>query len=345
MTDDVPTVEVRDRLGEVSAAWDALVDQAPLPSPFLRSWWLESVAVGAPRFLLVFDGPTLLGGLALEADRLLGVPRLRIVGFVLGADHLDLVALPGREAEVVASLARWFRRRGSRVIDLVGIGVASRVREALPPPVRSTQVDIAPWRLLEPHWVARIFDDEGELRHLLVRPLRRLRRAGVEHRIVTPAGSAAALERLRVLHAAQWGTRSEFLPAFEPFARAVGVGIERGELVLHELVVDDRVIATQAWFEVAGRLSYYQGGRDLARPWRGAGSVLMAFAVERGAASGCHELDLLRGDDKYKELWTDRSRPLLRLETGHGVVGRAAFRALPAARRLREARRSRATHR
>jgi hypothetical protein len=42
MSDAAPKVLVRSRAGLLGAAWDALVERLPLPSPFLRSWWLRT---------------------------------------------------------------------------------------------------------------------------------------------------------------------------------------------------------------------------------------------------------------------------------------------------------------
>ena len=85
-------MEVRTRLGPLAVRWDELVDRLPLPSPFLRSWWLEHTAGRRPRFVLV-----------MEDGALLGVPRLRVMGAgALCPDHLDAVVLPGREADVLA---------------------------------------------------------------------------------------------------------------------------------------------------------------------------------------------------------------------------------------------------
>jgi hypothetical protein len=49
-----------------AAQWDQLVDSSPLPSPFLRSWWLTGAGGPGSHFLLVVNGAHLLGGLALE---------------------------------------------------------------------------------------------------------------------------------------------------------------------------------------------------------------------------------------------------------------------------------------
>src|SRR4051794_36422671 len=102
--DDRSTVRVlvQPRLGPWATAWDKLVEQLPVPSPFVRSWWLEATAGPQPRFVLVTDGHALLGGIALQEERWLGMPYLAVMGAgVLCPDHLDLVAAWDREDDVV----------------------------------------------------------------------------------------------------------------------------------------------------------------------------------------------------------------------------------------------------
>ena len=66
------------------------------PSPFLRSWWLRGAGGHRRCFLLVVQDDRLLGGLALEEGRRLGLPCLRMMGSAaLAQDHLDLLAGPG----------------------------------------------------------------------------------------------------------------------------------------------------------------------------------------------------------------------------------------------------------
>ena len=75
-------LEVSD-LGSWRAAWDALVLTAPLPTPFLRSWWLDAqraVRDGSALFVLVVQGEQLLGGQALQVDRVLGAQRIQALG-------------------------------------------------------------------------------------------------------------------------------------------------------------------------------------------------------------------------------------------------------------------------
>jgi hypothetical protein len=110
-------------LGEWAPAWDKLVATAPVPTPFLRSWWLDAVGQRNSELLLFVEGSELIGGLAIERrGQILGVP---VYGFCgsgpLCPDHLDVLAAPGREAAVCHALRQWWTRPGCRVLDLDGL--------------------------------------------------------------------------------------------------------------------------------------------------------------------------------------------------------------------------------
>ena len=107
-----------------AAQWDQLVDASPLPSPFLRSWWLTGAGGPGRQFLLVVDGAHLLGGLALEKRHPLLSVRMMGDGS-LCPDHLDLLVAPGHEAAVVSLLRGWLCRPGERLLDLKGIRAGS----------------------------------------------------------------------------------------------------------------------------------------------------------------------------------------------------------------------------
>jgi CelD/BcsL family acetyltransferase involved in cellulose biosynthesis len=330
------TTEVRPALGDLGGPWDALVDVAPLPSPFLRSWWLDGVAGPKPRFVIVRDGGDLIGGMALEEDRPLGVARLRPIGVLLGADQLDIVAAPGREDDVEEALRAWLRTYRARVVDLVGCSEQTRLVAVLPQP-RVEAVDVAPWTPLPPSFSDFLALRPGDLRSQIDRPRRRLRREGVSYRVVEPADGERALTDLRRLHEHVFGTASQFLPVFDRFARAAPAGIARQELVLHEFVADGRTVAVNVCFEVANRVSFYQGGRDTDRRWRGSGTALIAHSVEHGIDAGCRELDLLRGAEGYKRQWATEQREILRVRSGRGIGGRLGLLGLGLGARSRRA--------
>jgi CelD/BcsL family acetyltransferase involved in cellulose biosynthesis len=104
--------------------------------------------------------------------------------------------------------------------------------------------------------------------------------------------------------------------------------------------VDDEVIATNVCFQVAGRMSYYQSGRDIDHRWRGVGMTLIARAIEHAVAAGCHEVDFLRGREGYKREFASQERQLLRIQAQWGMRGRAASAVLAVARRARRATRA-----
>ena len=142
-----PSLLDTSQLDEWAPQWDRLVDAAPLPSPFLRSWWLTGTGGTGRHFLLVVDRSELLGGLALEQPH--RTSRVRVMGDgPLCPDHVDLLAAPGHEPAVVALIGDWFRRPGGRIVDLRGIREGSALAETLPGTVRSEPMAAAPFALL-----------------------------------------------------------------------------------------------------------------------------------------------------------------------------------------------------
>lgn len=338
-------VEVSDRLGDSSAAWDRLVDRAPIPSPFLRSWWLSAMASDRDAcFLLVVAEGELLGGLALERQRSLGLPVLRALGSgPLNPDHLDLVAAEGQDAVVAVAVAAWLHRRGSRFVDLSGVAEGNRLGPACGERPYVTEDEEAPWVLLP-----ATYDDYRAtlppiMRNSIRRSTNKLARQGdVAFRVVEASDLENSLVRLRALHAEQFGAESGFIEEFERFSAAARAGHPRGELRLFELWVGDEVTAVDVAFTVCGRMSYYQGGRSLDERFSGAGTVLMAGGFEWACDQGLREVDLLRGTEPYKTQWApERRRRVVRVRVGVGPAGRAALKAAA----LRESPRVRAVGR
>jgi CelD/BcsL family acetyltransferase involved in cellulose biosynthesis len=330
MNDDtIPKVLVQPRLGAWAPTWDALVERLPLPSPFLRSWWLETTSGPRPCFLLVVEAGTLAGGLALQEERWLGVPYLRMMGSGwLCPDHLDLVAAPDREEAVAGALTAWLSRPGSRILELEGVAATARVEATLPGKIRRKVIDAAPWAPLpsDPdEWFAT---RSRNFRANLRKASRRLEEDGVVHRVAPPAPVEASLESLRRLHAAHWGDQSRFLTSFAQFAAAARAGADRGELVIHELVNGDEVIAAIAALETAGRLSLYQSGRSADRRWRNATTILLARAVQDACRRGLTEVDLLRGGETYKHNFASATREIAQLRAATGARARLGLNVL-----------------
>jgi CelD/BcsL family acetyltransferase involved in cellulose biosynthesis len=316
-----PTLLGVPRLNRWAAQWDQLVDSSPLPSPFLRSWWLTETAGPGRHFLLVVDGADLLGGLALEKRHPMLSVRMMGDGS-LCPDHLDLLAAPGREAAVVGLLRDWLCRPGERLLDLKGVRTGSWLIEALPGRVRCQPMPVAPFTLLPESPEAYRATLPSQFRRNLRASTKRLAAEGVTHQAIRGRAALQRLGTLRELHRAQWGSRSGFLPVFDRFAAGFAGGCEADEVVVHELGNDNLVVATVTAFEVAGRVSLYQSARLTDRRWRDATTVLLAAIIDDACARGFDEVDFLRGDEPYKGRFAPNYREMVRLVAGTGVVGR-----------------------
>jgi CelD/BcsL family acetyltransferase involved in cellulose biosynthesis len=326
-------------LNSWASQWDQLVNLSSIPSPFLRSWWLTGVGGPRSHFLLAIQGDQLLGGLALEERRRLGLPWLRMMGTGrLCPDHLDLLALPGHEDAVVGAVRAWLRRPGPRLLDMESVPGGSLLAAALPGPVRREPQAGAPWAGLPDDPETYLAARPRTLRKTLRQSAARFAAEGASHRVSRGPSVAGSLESLRRLHEAQWGDQSRFLPDFRRFATACRLGAERDEVAVHELAVGETVIAVMVSFEVAGRLSLYQSARLTEFRWRDATTVLLNAAIADACERGFAEVDFLRGEEAYKSNFAPERRELLRLRTASGWTGRAALAIETAARKVKRSR-------
>jgi CelD/BcsL family acetyltransferase involved in cellulose biosynthesis len=324
---------VHPRLGHWAPQWDDLVDLSPLPSPFLRSWWLTGTAGHRRRFVLVVRDDRLLGGLALEERRRLGLPYLTMMSAgPLCPDHLDLLVSPGEEDAVVSGVSAWLRRPGTRILGLDGIYANSPLIRALPGPVSCESLAVAPWVPLLTDATAYLAARPAGFRKTLRRASSRLAAEGATHRINRGPSAVQSLETLRQLHSAQWGERSRFLPSFDRFAAGCRLGAEADEVAVHELAVGEAVIAIMVVFEVAGRVSLYQSARLTDFRWRDATTLLLAAVITDACNRGFTEVDFLRGDEAYKNNFAPERRELLRLRAASNRAGRVVLLADEAAR-------------
>lgn len=311
------------RLGEHADRWDELVAGLELPSPFLRSWWVDHAAAAEPTIVLVTDGGYLLGGMALQRREFYGVDRIGVLGGgPLAPDHLDVVAADSDRVAVTDAVVAWLRRPGSRIIDLDGMAANSSLVSALvgpQPDRRVSLIDPAPYVRLPATTVEYLGTRPGKSRSTISRTDKRLTKAGVSFRVRPAAEVDQALDTLRSLHDGRWAEESGFLSQWDAFAAAARAGAGRGEVVFSELVAPDgQMIATEVDFVVAGRVSFYQAGRLTDHDWRGSGSMLKARIVGGAIDDGAVEFDLLRGAEPYKTEWADGQRPLVSVQLAIG---------------------------
>jgi CelD/BcsL family acetyltransferase involved in cellulose biosynthesis len=331
-----PSVLVRPDLSHWTPEWDQLVEQSPLPSPFLRSWWLTGTAAARCQFVLVTRDDRLLGGLALEERRRLGVPFFTMMGAgPLCPDHLDLLAERGQEDAVIMSLSGWLRRPGTRLLSFEGVPADSLLMKALPAPVHRELLTVAPWTVLAADGDAYLAARSAGFRKNLRKASSRLAAEGIGHRVNRGPAAIRSLDTLRRLHGAQWGGQSRFLPSFDRFAAACRLAAEVDEIAVHELARDEDVVAIMISFEVAGRISLYQSARLTDARSRDATTVLLNAIIRDACGRGFTEVDFLRGDEAYKNNFAPSQRQLLRLRATSGMPGRVVLTAETAARKAK----------
>lgn len=335
------TTTVVTALGEHAPAWDALVGTSAVPTPFLRSWWLGALPPKTPSHLLFHDDEGILvGGLALTRDRPLGVPRLRVAGAgVLCPDHLDLLARPGDEAAVGAAGVAWLTRGRRGLVDLAGLVQDSLLGRHLALEGRRVEtLDVAPYAGLPAHPGEFLAGLSAGTRRSVRRSDRRLGASGAVHRRVARDRLAPALADFRRLHEAR-GDRAPLVAELPTLGRALAAGLAAGEARVDVLETGGRAAAVSLAFVVGGRLSLYQVARSLARDDDGAGTVLLHRVIADAVRDGCHEVDLLRGDESYKSSLATGRRTLERVRYGRGPLAAGALTgALTGARAARAAR-------
>jgi CelD/BcsL family acetyltransferase involved in cellulose biosynthesis len=305
---------------------------ALVPTPFLRSWWLASIAGATAEFVLFLDGPELIGGVAVERRfREGGIPVFQFMGGgALCPDHLDAVAAPGRQEDVVELLREWWSAPGSRVFYGDGLAEDSLLERAFG--ARATSViDVAPWSPLPADPSAYFAARSANLRKSVRKAENRFERLGIRQRLVTGADLPAVLAVFAELQHRR-GDRERLLAEMPRLSRAVSAGVAAGEVDVDVLESDDGIVAVWISFSSGGAVHYYQSARRMDADSRDAGTILLLHVVRRAIERGCRELDLLRGAEPYKMRFADRERQVKRLRLAHGVAGHVLLRSLDCGR-------------
>jgi CelD/BcsL family acetyltransferase involved in cellulose biosynthesis len=122
-----------------------------------------------------------------------------------------------------------------------------------------------------------------------------------------------AMEVFMKLHEARWameGKDGAFRDAaFRDFHMEIArTFASKGWLGLYFLMMDGKPVSTQYNFEYGGKIYYYLGGFDPSYAQYSVGNLTINFVLERGIKNGFLEYDMLRGEERYKRLWTSNYR-------------------------------------
>jgi CelD/BcsL family acetyltransferase involved in cellulose biosynthesis len=328
--------------------WDACVEAAPRPSPFLLAAyvgpWARVHADGArPRLLVAERERRIVGALPLAVVRRRG---LRVLEWVGGyeATPADLALASGEPAQTASSLVRTARAlAGFDYAHLSGLSAAPLIArsdalplvERLPAPVIS---DLPGWQ------------PSRSGRKAAGRRLRRLGELGrVELDVVAePERLPAALDEAFAVHAARWaagGDGSSFGDeAGRAFHRRAAPALAaRGSALLALVRLDGRAIAFQYALRAGRSLCLFRVGHDPAFARYSPGALATRTVLEAAQARGVLRVELLGGGEEYKLEIADGLDPMSDgigwPRTPHGALTAAALRAALRARRVQRRRR------
>lgn len=326
VVEDLPGAE------ELAGGWDALAVSAGLPlcSPgWMLAWWRHLAPQPAElRIMAIREGGELIAVAPWFAHRGQGGRLdLRFLGAEL-SDRVDVLCVPGREAEVAPLLRRAILTAGPRA-DLVAfeaVPLRSRWTRALRagPSGRlrlagyRNSVIPAPTVALpqggEDRFEAWMAGRSSNFRSQMRRMGRRLEARGGRVRLITDAAEAEpAIEAMLAMHAARWEGRAPsglVRPGVrELLAEAAGeLGPDRLRLWAAE--IEGELISVQLFHAAGGEIKYWNGG------WREAHADLkptmltILAALRDGIDRGERRLDLGAGTHEYKMRFADGDDPL-----------------------------------
>jgi predicted ATP-grasp superfamily ATP-dependent carboligase/CelD/BcsL family acetyltransferase involved in cellulose biosynthesis len=318
---------IEERADNVFSTWD-----------WADVWWQQ---FGGNRALELHsvecnEGPAIL---PLYRERRAGLTLRRLIGHGVG-DQLGPVCGPADTADALRALRT--------VADNSGVLLVERVRadddpeQLLGGPVinrdRCPYIDLA--RI--GGWDGFLATHSGEHRRQVRRRARRLDKLGITIRLADdPARLDADFGSMITLHNAHWGAATTaFQGRRGAFHRAFAHrALERGWLRLWLAEKDGITVAAWYGLRFAGVESFYQSGRDPAWDRASVGTTLLDHSIEQAARDGMREYRMLRGDERYKQRYTQAAVPLSTIAVPRGVGGNASVAAVRVVSRVAAGRR------
>ena len=304
---------------ELGPAWSALAASRQPPSVFLTPEWIAIArAHESTQPITLAAGDHGVAALAREADG-----TLTFAGGQL-TDEQDVVAIPGHEAEVATSVARWIAEQQPPRVRLEYVPEGRPTLDAFDAVLSEAGYRVTRAR----QTVSPVLDLPGSYetyvqslgkkeRHELRRKVRRLETAGpATFRFAADAERATVLDRFFALHRLSRGEKAGFMTAdVERFFRDVADALAPlDRLRLGVLTFDGADVAVLFGFAVGKVIALYNAAYDPGLASLSVGIISHAWAIREAIARGYTTYDLLRGDEPYKYDLGARDRWLARLD-------------------------------
>lgn len=318
--------------------WTELLGASDCAQPFLtwewcRAWWRHLREDRRLHLITVREGDRLVGlaPLALRPPRLRRLQpytQLEFLGMgAAGADYLDFVLRRGHEAPTLQTLREHLSAQ-ERILECCRVRPAGSAARAIAGRLQAAgwdvleeQTDTCPYLDLQGHdWDSYLRSRSGAHRNNVKRRLRKISEgraaefleAGDQESRRWIYRDFVRLHHLR--HGQLSGSNAlhtDPLVAFhEEFTAAA---LDRGWLRLSLLRLDGEPAATVYGLLYNRVFYYYQAGFDPRFSDLSVGIVMLARSIRRSIEEGAREYDLLHGVERYKSLWANGQRQLVRL--------------------------------
>jgi CelD/BcsL family acetyltransferase involved in cellulose biosynthesis len=331
----VRETDVFDALGP---EWNRLLENSASNVPFLRhefqrAWW-DSLGGGEWNEGELWlasgrDADGVLRGIApLFAARTgSGQISLLFIGTLAISDYLDLIAAPADLpvfAEALLSELQAHGPQGWEMLDLHNIPEESPTIPALEAAagrrgwlVTSERLEPCPVLHFEGDWESYLGSLDKKQRHELRRKMRRIEEVpeGVSWRIIGPGDDIEAATETFMGLMAYDEKKARFLTQVmrSHMRRAVRAAFDHGWLQLSFLDIGGTPAAGYLNFDYAGRLWVYNSGLNPDYLQLSPGWVLSGHIIRWAIEHDRHEMDFLRGDERYKYQLGGKDRYIRRL--------------------------------
>jgi CelD/BcsL family acetyltransferase involved in cellulose biosynthesis len=286
-------------------------------------WWRHFGGNGGPLWTRCRDGEgATYAVLPVYLTRRNGVSLVRFAGHGPADELGPLCAQADRPAAAAA-----FQRVLDDVRADVFLGEALRSEwpEHLDATVRATQ----PSPIIQLDgctWDDFLSRRSGNFRRQLRRHERELEAHGLRYRLCEDRDRLDRdLDVLLALHSDRWGGDSEFTRRTAFHREFATVAFERGWLRLWFLELNGAPAAAWYGLRFGAVDSYYQAGRDPTWDRHAVGLTLLAHSVREAIADGMREYRLGRGDEPFKQRFTDDRSEVATAVLARGVKGRVAL--------------------
>jgi CelD/BcsL family acetyltransferase involved in cellulose biosynthesis len=336
VTLEIRTHLTRESLAALAPDWDALVEAAPRPSPYLLYAWCDEWLGGpgsAARVAVVsaHRGERLVGLLPTCTVKRAG---LRVLAFIgdRGCWSADMLLAPGEPGSTASALLAAAIELPFQLAAFTGLPGGSLLLATSGDRLREIERAEGPVLELPDGWEAAYAAKASSQRRSRDRKReRQLEAAGAFELVIadTPEATEAVFDDVMTLHELRWGHERDGSEFGTPEgARSQRAALRRlagsGHAGIVLLRLDGRPIGFQIWLTVGDVMYLHRSGVDPTAMKFSPGLIAMRRAIAHGSSElGVRHVEMQGAGEQYK---LDLATRLLPMHDGYGLPRNVAGR-------------------